>query len=82
MFLIATYYEKARGVPKDVVHAYQWYNLAAANGHEDGAKWRDRLARDMTPPQIAQAQFFARNWKPKGEEPSHEHEAPDSFQPE
>lgn len=82
MFLIATYYEKARGVPKDVVQAYQWYNLAAANGHEDGAKWRDRLARDMTPTQIAQAQFFARNWKPKGEEPSHEHEAPDSFQPE
>ena len=76
MFLVATYYEKARGVPKDVVQAYQWYNLAAANGHEDGAKWRDRLARDMTPTQIAQAQFLARNWKPKTEEPPHENEAP------
>jgi hypothetical protein len=65
MFVIATHYEKARGVPKDVVQAYHWYNLAAANGHEDGAKWRDRLARDMTPTQIAQAQFLARNWKPK-----------------
>ncbi len=65
MFVIATYYEKARGVPKDVVHAYQWYNLAAANGHEGGAKWRDRLATNMTPTQIAQAQFLARNWKPK-----------------
>jgi TPR repeat protein len=64
MFLIATYYEKARGVPKDVVQAYQWYNLAAANGHEGGAKWRDRLATNMTPTQIAQAQFLARNWKP------------------
>jgi uncharacterized protein len=68
MFLIATYYEKARGVPKDVVQAYQWYNLAAANGHEAGAKWRDRLAHDMTPTQIAQAQFLARNWKPKKQE--------------
>lgn len=76
MFLIATYYEKARGVPKDVVQAYQWYNLAASNGHEAGAKWRDRLARDMTPTQIAQAQFLARNWKPKTEEPPHENEAP------
>ncbi len=65
MFMIATYYEKARGVPKDVVLAYQWYNLAAANGHEAGAKWRDRLASTMTPPQIAQAQFLARNWKPR-----------------
>ncbi|MGC4096238.1 MAG: tetratricopeptide repeat protein [Nitrospira sp.] len=67
MFLIATYYEKARGVPKDVVQAYQWYNLAAANGYEDGMKWRDRLATNMTPTQIAQAQFLARNWKPKAQ---------------
>lgn len=65
MFIIAIYYEKARGLPKDVVQAYQWYNLAAANGHEDGAKWRDRLAMNMTPTQIAQAQFLARNWKPQ-----------------
>ena len=65
MFVIATYYEKAQGVPKDVVQAYQWYNLAAAHGHEDGAKWRDRLGTNMTPTQIAQAQFLARNWKPK-----------------
>jgi TPR repeat protein len=68
MFLIATYYEKARGVSKDMVQAYQWYNLAAANGHEEGAKWRDRLATHMTPTQIAQAQFLARNWKPKAQD--------------
>ena len=74
MFLIATYYDKARGVPKDVVQAYQWYNLAAANGYEAGAKWRDRLARGMTPTQIAKAQFLARNWKPKAEEPALEDE--------
>ena len=67
MFLIATYHEKARGVTKDAVQAYQWYNLAAAHGHEDGAKWRDRLATNMTPTQIAQAQFLARNWRPKAQ---------------
>ncbi|MBX3302653.1 MAG: sel1 repeat family protein [Nitrospira sp.] len=76
MFLIATYHEKARGIPKDIVQAYQWYNLAAANGHEDGAKWRDRLARDMTPTQIAKAQFLARNWTPKTEESWHGDEDP------
>ena len=67
MFMIATYYAKARGVPKDVVQAYQWYNLAAANGHEEGAKWRDRLTTNMTPAQIVQAQFLARNWNPKAQ---------------
>jgi uncharacterized protein len=72
MFLIAAHYEKARGVPKDLVQAYHWYNLAATNGHEAGAKWRDRLGREMTPAQIAQAQFLTRNWKPKGQEPLHE----------
>jgi uncharacterized protein len=70
MFLIATHYEQARGVPKDLVQAYHWYNLAAANGHEAGAKWRNRLGRDMTAAQIAQAQFLTRNWKPKGQEPA------------
>jgi uncharacterized protein len=69
MFVLATHYEKARGVPKDAVQAYQWYNLSASNGYEDGAKWRDRLARDMTPTQIAQAQFLARNWKPNAQDP-------------
>ncbi|HMS86538.1 MAG TPA: tetratricopeptide repeat protein [Nitrospira sp.] len=72
MFLIAAHYEKARGVQKDLVQAYHWYNLAAANGHEAGAKWRDRLGRDMTPAQIAQAQFLTRNWKPKEQEPRQE----------
>jgi TPR repeat protein len=72
MFLIATHYEQARGVPKDLVQAYHWYNLAAANGHEAGAKWRNRLGHDMTPTQIAQAQFLTRNWKPKGQEPPQE----------
>ncbi len=68
MFLIASHYEKARGVPKDVIQAYQWYNLAAANGYEEGMKWRDRLARDMTPTQVAQAQFLSRNWKPTAQD--------------
>jgi uncharacterized protein len=69
MFVLATHYEKARGVPKDVVQAYQWYNLAASNGYEDGAKWRDRLAQNMTPTQLAQAQFLSRNWKSKIQDP-------------
>ncbi len=65
MFIIGQHYANGQGVLKDVVQAHQWYNLAAAHGYEAAAKWRDRLALDMTAIQIAQAQFLARNWKPK-----------------
>jgi hypothetical protein len=65
MFTVATYYDKARAVSRDVVQAHRWYNLASAYGYHEGAKWRDRLAFDMTPAQIAEAQLLAHNWKPK-----------------
>ena len=65
MFTIGQHFANGQGVLKDVVQAHQWYNLAAAHGYEAAAKWRDRLALDMTATQIAQAQFLARNWRPK-----------------
>lgn len=65
MCTIGTYFETGRGVPKDSVQAHQWHNLAAANGYEEGVKRRNRLAFNMTPDQIAQAQFQARNWRGK-----------------
>ncbi len=43
-----------------------WYNLAVAQGYKDAGKWRDSLAKQMTPEQIAEAQKLAREWKPKG----------------
>ncbi len=42
-------------VPLDFVQTHMWYNLAAANGEKTGAVFRDRLARKMTPAQIAEA---------------------------
>lgn len=68
MFTIGQHYANGQGVIKDVVQAHQWYNLAAAHGYEAAAKWRDRLAQDMTATQIAQAQFLARNWRPRPDE--------------
>lgn len=70
MFIIGIHYHEAKGVARDWVQAHQWYNLAAANGYDAGIKWRDRLAYVMTPAQIAQAQFLARNWKPQTPEPN------------
>jgi len=53
------------GVPQDFVQAYMWYDLAAADRIEHTASFRDALAKQMTPAQIAEAQKLARDWKPK-----------------
>jgi hypothetical protein len=57
--------EQGRGVLQDFIQAHKWYNLAAANGHGKAAEYRDALAKQMTPAQIAEAQKLAREWKPK-----------------
>ena len=62
MFILGRLYHTAHGVPHDVVRAHMWYNLAAAHGYDDGKKWRDRLADEMSPSQVAEAQKLAREW--------------------
>lgn len=62
-------YDNGRGVPQDRVQAHMHYNLAAANAddkelRDKAAKNRDLIAAEMTPAQIAEAQKFAREWKP------------------
>jgi hypothetical protein len=42
-------------VEKDNVTAYAWSNIATANGHETAKKLKGRLAKAMTPAQIAKA---------------------------
>jgi hypothetical protein len=37
-----------------------WFNLAAANGRENGSEGRDLVAKKMTSDQIAEAQRMAR----------------------
>lgn len=55
---------------QDDVQAYMWLHLAGMNSpdyRELAFEIRDRLAAEMTPEQIAEAQALAANWKPKGE---------------
>jgi uncharacterized protein len=58
-------YAEGRGVRQDFIQAHMWYNLSAAQGEQRAAEARDALATQMTPPQIAEAQRLAREWKPK-----------------
>jgi len=36
--------------------AYAWYNIAAANGNENGKEYKAEMAQEMTKEQIAEAQ--------------------------
>ena len=55
-------YFLGRGVLQDYVQAHMWLNLSAAHGDKNAPKDRDRVARRMTPAQIAEAQRLAREW--------------------
>jgi len=67
------FYIEGKGVPKDMVLAYMWLNLAAASAPQNAlvsmasniAKERDQLAAMMTQEQIAEAQRLSREWKPE-----------------
>jgi hypothetical protein len=65
-------YEKGESVPQDFVQAHKWYNLAAVRSapsetrlRQGAVTNRDRVSAKMTAVQIAEAQRFAREWKPK-----------------
>ena len=64
-------YEKGKGVPKDYVLAYMWFNLATTTDSKGLREWalknRNRVAAQMTPEQIAEAQRLSGEWKPKEE---------------
>ena len=57
-------YAQGQGVAQDKAVALVWLSLAAAQGFEAARSARDRLAANMTPDQIAEAQRLAREWKP------------------
>jgi hypothetical protein len=57
-------YARGEGVPQDYVLAHMWFNLAAAQNYGLAVDNRDKVARKMTPGQIAEAQRLAREWQP------------------
>ncbi|MDH5516080.1 MAG: hypothetical protein OEY45_13070, partial [Gammaproteobacteria bacterium] len=42
--------------------AHKWFNLSGANGNENGLRNRDKIAKEMTGAQLAEAQRLARSW--------------------
>ena len=52
--------ENGTGVVQNYVRAHMWYNVASANGDGRGARWRDKIAIQMTREDISKAQEMAR----------------------
>ena len=55
-------YSTGQGVAADYVAAHKRFNLAATRGVEEAKRWRNQLAAEKNPRQIAQAQKLAREW--------------------
>jgi len=68
-FNLGEMYELGNGVPQDYVLAYMWFSLVATHGNRPYAiQSKDRVAQQMTPEEIAEAQKLAREWTPKVEQ--------------
>jgi hypothetical protein len=55
-------YDSGYGVPQDYVQAHMWYNIAGVSHESVAVSYRDIVAREMTPDQVAEAQRLAREW--------------------
>ena len=61
-FNLGLMYDNGDGVPQDYVQAHMWYDLA---GVEVATRYRDFVAREMTPEQIAEARRLVKEWQVK-----------------
>jgi TPR repeat protein len=51
-----------REVPKDLISAHKWFNLASMRGNDAAKQYRLEIAREMPPGDVAEAQRQARAW--------------------
>ena len=61
-FDLGLIYSTGREVAADLIAAHKWFNLAAAKGNHEAALYRQELALEMTPEEVAEAQRAAREW--------------------
>lgn len=61
-FNLGMLYARGQGVPADLVQAYKWLSLAAAGGEERAIGVRKTIVKEMTPPQVSEAEIQTRQW--------------------
>ena len=63
--ILGVMYTNGEGVIQDYIRTHMWLNLSASNGDKNGSKNREKVAKKMTPAQIAKAQKMARDCEKK-----------------
>jgi len=71
-FKLGSLYSRGQGLPEDYVKAYKWYTIAATSRHAKAAENRNKVGKNMTPSQIAEAQrllqdFVAHRMQPESQ---------------
>jgi TPR repeat protein len=54
-------YALGQGTPKNPARAYLWFNVSVLSGNSGGVDNRDRIAKEMSSQQIAEAQQMTRD---------------------
>ena len=62
LFHLGLRYCTGHEVPRDLVEAHKWFNLAAMSGDVRAREYRGEISREMSPAEIAEAQRQARSW--------------------
>jgi TPR repeat protein len=62
LFDLGLRYCNGLDVPRDLVEAHKWFNLAAMGGDRRALEYRSEISREMSPAEVAEAQRQARRW--------------------
>jgi TPR repeat protein len=62
LFELGIIYSTGREVVADLIAAHKWFNLAAIRGVAEAASYRQEVAREMSPSEVAEALRAAREW--------------------
>ena len=58
------YYLGAYGLENNLIQAYVWYSLAAKNGNSYATNQLEKMAIDLSPEQLVEAQHRLEQWEP------------------
>jgi hypothetical protein len=62
-YTLGMMYYNGQGVRQDNVQAHMWFSLKADGGDAEAVRYRDIVAKLMTPEQIAKAEQLAGKWR-------------------
>jgi len=62
---LGIFYARGIGVQKNMVEAYKWFALAAAQGDKEAGKKQDDVAQKLDAKEMAQARTATENWVPQ-----------------